>query len=63
MILVDTHSHIYLPEFDKDRADVMYNADKQNVKHILLPNIDSTSIESMLALSSKYPDRIYSMMG
>jgi len=63
MILVDTHSHIYLPEFDKDRADVIYNADKQNIKHIFLPNIDSSSIESMIDLSSKYPDRIYPMMG
>lgn len=63
MILVDTHSHIYLPEFDKDRFDVVYNADKQNVKHIFLPNIDSSSIESMMSLANKYPDRIYPMMG
>ncbi len=63
MILVDTHSHIYLPEFDKDRADVIFNADKQNVKHIFLPNIDSSSIEGMLELANKYPGRIYPMMG
>jgi len=63
MILVDTHSHIYLPEFNKDRADVIYNSDKQNIKHIFLPNIDSSSIESLLELSDKYPKRIYPMMG
>lgn len=63
MILVDTHSHIYLPEFDKDRADVIYNSERQKIKHIFLPNIDSSSIESMMALSKEYPDKIYPMMG
>lgn len=61
--LIDTHSHIYLEEFDKDRKDIVFNAHKAGVKKILLPNIDSTTVEPMLALSKKYPHNIFPMMG
>jgi TatD DNase family protein len=63
MILTDTHSHIYLEDFDKDRDGVVLNALNQSVKYIFLPNIDSNSIERMLKLSKKYPDRIFPMIG
>ncbi|PIF02819.1 MAG: hydrolase TatD [Draconibacterium sp.] len=61
--LIDTHSHIYAEEFDKDRYEVVASADKAGIKKILLPNIDSTSIDRMLQLSKKYPNRIFPMMG
>jgi len=61
--LTDTHSHIYSEEFDKDRRDIVFNAYKAGVKKILLPNIDSTSIESMLSLCKKFPHNIFPMMG
>jgi TatD DNase family protein len=61
--LTDTHSHIYSEEFDKDRRDVVFNAHKAGVKKILLPNIDSTSIDSMIKLSEQYPNLIFPMMG
>ncbi len=63
MVLVDTHSHIYLPEFEKDRDEVVYNSSKQNVKYIFLPNIDSSSVEDMLKLAKKYAGNIFPMMG
>ena len=61
--LTDTHSHIYSEEFDKDRRDVVFNAHKAGVKKILLPNIDSTSIDGMMKLAKRYPHHIYPMMG
>jgi len=61
--LTDTHAHIYSEEFDKDRKDVVFNAHKAGVKKILLPNIDSTTIDSMLSLAKKYPHNIFPMMG
>ena len=63
MILTDTHSHIYLEDFDKDRNVVVQNALNQGVKYIFLPNIDTSSVEDMLKLSKQYPDRIFPMIG
>jgi len=63
IILTDTHSHIYLEEFDKDRDEVVYNSLNLGVKYIFLPNIDSSSIDDMLSLSKKYADRIFPMVG
>lgn len=61
--LIDTHSHIYAEEFDKDRRDVVFNAHKAGIKKILLPNIDSTTVEGMMSLCKKYPNHIFPMMG
>ncbi len=61
--LTDTHSHIYSEEFDNDRRDVVFNAHKAGVKKILLPNIDSTTVDAMMDLCKKYPHHIFPMMG
>jgi len=61
--LIDTHSHIYATEFDEDRKEVVSNAIEAGMKTILLPNIDSTSIDSMIKLSEQYPNLIFPMMG
>lgn len=63
MIFFDTHSHIYLPEFAEDRMQMLERAKQANVHKILMPNIDSSSVEPMLRLSNAYPDSYYPMMG
>ncbi len=60
---IDTHSHIYLKEYDKDRRAVVEEANKVGVKRILLPNIDSTTMDDLLALSKRYPKNIFPMVG
>jgi len=56
MYLVDTHAHIFLEEFDADRDSVINKALEQHINKIVLPNIDSSSIEHLLNLSCQYPD-------
>ena len=63
MIFVDTHTHLYLDEFDNDREQVVRNAIDKGVKYIFLPNIDSSSIEGMMDLSDKSPGHCFPMMG
>lgn len=63
MTLVDTHTHLYVPQFDQDRDAVIQQAIKDGVEHFYLPNIDSSSIESMLELEATYPKRCFPMMG
>lgn len=61
--MIDTHAHIYLEHFSADLEQVIERALEKGVQKILLPNIDSTSIDSMLELEEKYPDICYPMMG
>lgn len=63
MFLIDSHAHIYLSQFKKDVDSIIDNALRAGVKKILLPNIDSTTIDDMLDLCQKYPDICYPMMG
>lgn len=63
MQLVDTHTHLYLEEFDHDRDQVVSNAINAGVTRMMLPNIDSTSIVRMLDLAQQYPDNCYPMIG
>lgn len=63
MQLVDTHTHLYAEEFDADRPEMMQRAFKNGVTKILLPNIDSTSLQGLKDLCADYPDNCFPMMG
>ncbi|WP_462280786.1 TatD family hydrolase [Salinivirga cyanobacteriivorans] len=63
MSLIDTHAHLYLPEFNDDIDEVMQRATENGIEKILLPNIDSESIEPLLNLVSKYSNELLPMMG
>jgi len=63
MTFVDTHSHIYLPQFDVDRDDSIRRAAEKGVKKMILPNIDSGSIASMNKVVKQYPDICFPLMG
>ena len=62
MTLIDTHTHIYLPEFDADRQDVMERADKAGIIKIFMPAIDSTTHEAMLETVRQFAASCQSMM-
>lgn len=63
MKFIDTHSHLYLPEFADDLYETIQNATDRGVTRILLPNIDSTSWKPMLELYSLYPGICFPMAG
>ena len=58
MIISDTHTHLYLKEFDSDRDQVINNAITSNVSRLFLPAIDSSHTQSMLILKKKFPKAI-----
>lgn len=62
-MLIDTHSHIYSEDFNHDIDDVMQRAYDNDVKKIILPNIDSGSIKRLLDLSNAYPHLCFPLMG
>ncbi len=63
MKLIDTHAHLYLDAFDKDREQVVRNAIERGVEQMYLPNINSKSIPGMLELERKFPKNCFAMMG
>lgn len=63
MILVDTHTHLYLDDFDADWREVVDSAIESGVKYMLLPRIDSKTFEDQKKLSEFYPDNCLSMVG
>ena len=63
MQFIDTHTHLYLPEFDQDRDQVIKNAMDNNVYKLLLPNVDSSTINPLIDLVKKYPAHCFPMIG
>lgn len=63
MILVDTHSHIYLSQFDKDRNEAVSRSVELGVKKILLPDIDSFTRHKMLKVSEQFSTTCLTMLG
>ncbi|MDR0427671.1 MAG: TatD family hydrolase [Dysgonamonadaceae bacterium] len=63
MYLVDTHTHIFLEDFDSDRDDVIQKAFDNGVEKLCLPNIDTASIPRLLSVTDNYPEKCFPMMG
>jgi TatD DNase family protein len=62
-MLIDTHSHIYLPEFDTDRAEMMARAGNEGVGLVLMPAIDTGTHETMLSIEADFQGKCLAMMG
>ena len=63
MTLIDTHSHLYEPEFDDDRDAAVGRAIAAGVRTMLLPAIDSGSHDRIFSLVRRYPESFRVMMG
>jgi TatD DNase family protein len=62
MYFIDTHTHIYLSEFDGDRGAMMQRAKEANVRMSIMPAIDSSTHQTMLNVESAY-ENCYAMIG
>jgi len=62
MQIIDTHNHIYLPEFDLDRDEVIQRSLAAGVRRIMMPNIDSSSMAPMLDCEQQFPGICLPMM-
>ncbi len=64
-MLIDTHTHLYLGEFDGDDhgEGAVHRALDAGVGKMIFPNVDLTTIEPMKALASKFPEVISMAMG
>lgn len=60
--MIDTHAHLYLPEFI-DINEVIIRAKNQGIQKIYLPCIDSETIVNMIELESKDNTFFSAMIG
>jgi TatD DNase family protein len=63
MPFIDTHTHLYLPEFSEDRDEAVERAVSNGVTMMLMPNIDIHSVGRMLETENRYRGNCYSMIG
>jgi TatD DNase family protein len=63
MKMMDTHSHIYLPEFDADRGEMMQRMQDSGIFKVMMPNIDHSSIQPIKNLQQEFPHLVVSAMG
>lgn len=61
--IIDTHSHLFVEEFGKDRSEVMRRAREAGIVHILMPNIDLASVAPMLGVCAEYEGYCHPMIG
>ena len=62
-MIIDTHSHIYLPEFDADRDAMLMRAENEGINLILMPAVDEETYLAMLKTEENFPGQCVSMMG
>lgn len=62
-MFIDTHSHLYDQQFADDIDDVLQRAFDAGAAKIFLPNINSDTVVPMIGLATKYPGRLYPMLG
>jgi len=63
MVITDTHTHLYVEEFDEDRDSIIKAALAKGITRFFIPAIDATYTNQMLALEKAYPNNMFLMMG
>lgn len=62
-MIIDTHTHLYLPEFSDGGAPAVERALSAGVGHMIFPNVDLTTVAPMRALHQRFPDVTSMAMG
>jgi TatD DNase family protein len=63
MQLIDTHTHLFLKQFDSDREAMIMRAIEAGVQKMYLPNIDRATVGAMSQLAEQFPEHCFPMMG
>ena len=63
MYFTDTHTHLYVSEFDEDRDEIVRKAIDEGIKKMVLPGIHSTYIPMQKQLTERYPENCFLAFG
>ena len=61
--MIDTHAHLYSTQYEGQNEEMIKRALAAGVTKIFMPNIDTESLEPMLALAQTFPNVCYPMIG
>lgn len=61
--MIDTHSHLFVEEFEADLPEVVERAKAAGVIRVMMPNIDDTTVDAMLKVCADYEGYCYPMLG
>lgn len=61
--MIDTHSHLFVEEFESDLAEVVERTRLAGVTKVLMPNIDDMTVDAMLKVCAEYPGYCFPMLG
>ena len=62
-VLTDTHAHVQMPQFARDREDVIAAAFADGIARIVVPGIDLETSRAAVALATAYPARLFAGVG
>jgi len=63
MHFIDTHAHVYAEELTSSMDMVIENSIKAGISKILMPAIDSTTLDAMLKVEAQFPGYCMAMIG
>lgn len=62
-MLIDTHTHLYLEEFQPSPQDTVTRAIESGVEQMIFPNVDLSTIAPMQNLHNLFPENTFMAMG
>ena len=63
MEIIDTHTHLYLDQFDEDFDDMISRSFQSGVKKFIFPSISSKYNQKMISTIKRYPENFFLMAG
>ncbi|HEV2235696.1 MAG TPA: TatD family hydrolase [Ktedonobacterales bacterium] len=62
-MLVDTHAHIQMRQFDSDRDAIIAAAFAAGIGQIIVPGVDVATSRAAVALAARYAGRVFAAVG
>ena len=62
-MMIDTHCHLYVKEFETDIESVIRRAEAAGVERFYMPAIDHETNQALINLEERFPGKCFAMMG
>lgn len=62
-LFIDTHTHLFLSEFDDDRRETMQRAVDAGITKLFMPNVDTSTIQALNNACNEFHEQCFPMMG